>query len=806
METLIQDLRYGMRALLKSPGFTAVAVIALALGIGANTAIFSVVNTVLLRPLPFKDPDRLVVVIETKLPQFPEFTASPGNFIDWQKQNTVFEQIEAVRQLAYNLSGAGEPERIRSARVTAGMFDMLGIKPAQGRGFLPEEDQVGHENVAVISHALWQRRFGGDLNVLNQTITLNAQSYTIIGVMPQGVEFPDRNTELWTPMAFTSQQSQQHGSHFISVTGRLKPGATLDQAQTEMSTIAGRLAEQYPNSNAGWDVKILPMQDYQVRDIKPALVVLLCAVALVLLIACANVANLLLARATAREKEMAIRAALGAGRFRIARQLLTESLLLAVIGGGAGLLLAVWGIDSLLALAPEGLPRVKDVSIDAGAMMFTLAISLLTGLVFGLAPVLQASHPNLNESLKEGGKGSSGGPRRQRIRNALVVVEVSMALVLLVGAGLMFRSFVRLQEVSPGFNPANALMVAISLPQGKYQQPAQQRAFFDQVIENVSALPGVVSVGAAESLPMSGDYVFGFEIEGRPPAAPGEDISTNYYSVTPDYFRAMGIQLLRGRLFTDHDREGAQRVAIINETMAKRIFPDEDPIGKRIALTNESTAYREIVGIVNDVKQYGLAEATPLQTYEPFAQKPFSSMLLVVRGANDPSSLGGAIRSQVFAVDKDQPVSRIVTLEELVAGSVARQRFAMVLFAIFAGVAMALAGVGLYGVMSYSVTQRTHEIGIRMALGAQPGDILRVVIRQGAALALIGIAIGLAGAFVLTKLVSSVLSGLLFGVSSTDALTFTVIPVVLLGVALGASYAPARRAAKADPLVALRHE
>ncbi|MFP5264635.1 MAG: ABC transporter permease [Blastocatellia bacterium] len=806
METLIQDLRYGLRAMLKSRGFTAVAIIALALGIGANTAIFSVVNTVLLRPLPFKDPDRLVAVIETKLPQFPEFTASPGNFIDWQKQNTVFEQIEAVRQLAYNLSGAGEPERIRSARVTAGMFDMLGIKPAQGRGFLPEEDQAGHENVAVISHALWQRRFGGDPNVLSQTMTLNAQSYTIIGVMPPGVEFPDRNTELWTPMAFTSQQSQQHGSHFISVSGRLKPGATLDQAQTEMSTIAGRLAEQYPNSNAGWDVKILPMQDYQVRDIKPALVVLLCAVALVLLIACANVANLLLARATAREKEMAIRAALGAGRFRIARQLLTESLLLAVIGGGAGLVLAVWGIDALLALAPEGLPRVKDVSIDSGAMMFTLAISLLTGLVFGLAPVLQASHPNLNESLKEGGKGSSGGPRRQRIRNALVVIEVSMALVLLVGAGLMFRSFVRLQQVSPGFNPANALMVAISLPQGKYQQPAQQKAFFDEVIENVSALPGVVSVGATESLPMSGDYVYGFEIEGRPPAAPGEDISTNYYSVTPDYFRAMGIQLLRGRLFTDRDRDGAQRVAIINESMAKRIFPDEDPIGKRIALSNESTAYREIVGIVNDVKQYGLAEATPLQTYEPFAQKPFSSMLLVVRGANDPSSLGGAIRSQVFAVDKDQPVSRIITLEELVSGSVARQRFAMVLFAIFAGVAMALAGVGLYGVMSYSVTQRTHEIGIRMALGAQPGDILRVVIRQGATLALIGIAIGLAGAFVLTKLVSSVLSGLLFGVSSTDALTFTVIPVILLGVALGASYAPARRAAKADPLVALRHE
>jgi putative ABC transport system permease protein len=480
METLVQDLRYGMRALVKSRGFMAVAVIALALGIGANTAIFSVVNTVLLRPLPFKDPARLVVVIETKLPQFPEFTASPGNFIDWQKQNTVFEQVEAVRQLAYNLSDSGEPERIRSARVTAGMFDMLGIKPAQGRAFLPEEDQVGHENVAVISHALWQRRFGGDPNVLNQAITLNAQSYTIIGIMPPVVEFPDRNTELWTPMAFTSQQSQQHGSHFISVIARLKPEATLEQAQTEMSTIAGRLAEQYPNSNAGWDVKILPMQDYQVRDIKPALVVLLCAVALVLLIACANVANLLLARATAREKEMAIRSALGAGRYRIVRQLLTESLLLAVIGGGAGLLLAVWGIDAMIALAPEGLPRVKDVSIDVGAMAFTLAISLLTGLVFGLAPVLQASRPNLNETLKEGGRGSSGGPRRQRIRNALVVVEVALALVLLVGAGLMFRSFVRLQQVNPGFNPANALMVAISLPQGKYQQPVQQRAFFNQ--------------------------------------------------------------------------------------------------------------------------------------------------------------------------------------------------------------------------------------------------------------------------------------------------------------------------------------
>jgi putative ABC transport system permease protein len=584
------------------------------------------------------------------------------------------------------------------------------------------------------------------------------------------------------------------------VIGRLKPGVTVEQANTEMETIAGRLAEQYSGSLAGWRVDVFPMQQYDVRDIKPALLILLGAVALVLLIACANVANLLLARATSRQKEIAIRTALGASRWRVIRQLLTESVLLAFAGGVVGILLALWGTDLLLALAPDDLPRVKDVALDGRVIAFTLSVTLLTGVIFGLVPALQASRPNLNETLKEGGRGSTGG--HHRVRGSLVITEVALALMLLVGAGLLIRSFYRLQQVNPGFNIKNGLAVNLSLPGKKYPQADQLTAFYNQLIEKVSALPGVVSVGATQSMPIQSDYLLGFNIQGRPPAQPGEDKSTNYYAVTPDYFKAMGIPLVRGRVFTDQDRKDTRRVAIVNQEMARRYFPDEDPIGKAINVTNGPETFREIVGVVGDVKQYGLSQPSTLQTYEPYSQNPFSGMTLIVRTESNPTALTSAIRSQVLAIDKDQPIARARSLEQLVYESVARQRFAMLLLGTFGAVALVLAAVGLYGVMSYSVTQRTHELGIRMALGARTGDVLRLVVGQGMTLALVGVGIGLAGAFALTRLMAS----LLFSIGATDPLTFAGIAVLLTGVALGACLVPARRAIKVDPMIALRYE
>jgi len=800
MTTLKQDLRYGVRMLLKNPGFAIVAVIALALGIGANAAIFSVVNTVLLRSLPYDDPDRLMVLRENKLPEFPEFSVSPGNFLDWQKENTTFEKLAAINGTAYNLVGDAEPERLRGARVSAGLFEMLGAKPALGRTFLDDEDQPGHENVAILSSSLWKRRFGSDPNVVGQAITLSATSYTVIGVMPPAFKFPDAETDVWTPIAFNAKQAQQHGSHYISVIGRLKPGVTREQAATEMDAIAARLAEQYPDSNTGWRVNVLPMQEYEVRDIKSALLVLLGAVALVLLIACANVANLLLARATSRQKEIAIRTALGASRRRIAQQLLTESVLLALAGGAVGLLLAVWGIDSLLKLAPQELPRVKDVTLDVRVLGFTLVVTLLTGVIFGLVPALQASRPNLNETLKEGGRGTTGG--HHRVRGTLVITEVALALLLLVCAGLLIRSFYRLQQVTPGFNSKNALAVTVSLPGKKYPQDDQQSGFFTQLLDRVATLPGVVAVGASQSLPIQGDFVLGFNIQGRPPNGPGQEPNTNYYAVSPDYFKAMGIPLLRGRVFTEQDKKDSPRVAVINEELAKKFFPDEDPIGKRINVTNGPERFREIVGIVGDVKQYGLAQPTTMQTYEPCLQTAFSAMTLVVRADGNPAALSGAIRSEVLAIDKEQPVSRIRPLEQVVSESVAKQRFLMLLLGIFASVALVLAAVGLYGVMSYSVNQRTHEIGIRAALGAQRKDVLKLVVGQGMVLALTGAGIGLAASFALTRLMAS----LLFGVSATDPLTFAGIALLLTIVALLACYIPARRAMKVDPMIALRYE
>jgi len=803
MRTFWKDLRYGARMLLKNPGFTSIAVITLALGIGANASIFSVVNTVLLRPLPFKEPERLIMIRETKIPQFPEFSVSPGNFLDWKRRNTVFERLVAINTPSFNLIGTGDPEQISGMRVTEGFFAMLGAKPELGRDFLTEEDQPGRNNVVILSHGLWQRRFGGDPKIIDQTITLSGRIYTVIGVMPATFRFGGSETALWTPMGFTSDDSQNHGGHFLSAIGQLKPGATLEQARSEMSAIAGQLAQEYPDANAGWNVKLLPLQEFIVRSVETALLVLLGAVAFVLLIACANVANLLLARAAGREKEIAIRTALGAGRARIVRQLLTESALLALAGGVAGLSLAKWGTDLLLKLAPQNLPRMSDVSLDGRALAFTAAVTLLTGLIFGLVPALQASKPNLTETIKDaGGRGATEGGRRQFVRGSLVVLEMASALLLLVGAGLLIKSFWRLQRIDPGFNPNNALTASVTLPSRKYPEENQQSAFFQQLLEKVRALPGVQAAGASNVVPLGGDYVLGFVIEGRPPLPPGAGQSTNYYAVSSDYFKAMGIPLLRGRVFTEQDTRNSTRVAVISESMAKRVFPNEDPIGKRIHVTNGPTVFREIVGIVGDVKHYGLDQDTTLQTYEPYTQQPFSFMTLVVRTAGDPTNLTSAIRNQVLSIDKEQPVSGVRTLEQRVSTSIAQQRFSMLLLGVFAAVAMVLAAVGIYGVLSYAAAQRTHEIGIRMALGARAGDVLKMVIGQGMKLTLAGVALGSGAALALTQLMKR----LLFGVTAADPMTYAVIALSLTLVALFACWIPARRAAKVDPMVALRRE
>src|SRR5262247_546781 len=615
METLLQDLRYGARMLRKSPGFTAVAALTLALGIGANTAIFSVVNAVLLRPLPYKDEDRLVWLWETRLPEVPGTNPSPANFLDWQKQNKVFEQLEAMNVRDFNLIGGANPERIRGMVITHGFLSLLGVRPKIGRDFFPDEDRPGQSNVAILSHELWQRRFGGDPNILNQSLMLDDQQFTVIGVMPPNRGLRFRDTDIWTPIAFTAAQVQNRRGDVLNVFGRLKPEVTLEQARSEMSLIADRLANQYPDTNSRWNVRVSPLLEDAVSEIRPSLLLLLGAVAFVLLIACANVANLLLARAAVRQKEIAVRTALGASRWRIVRQLLTESLLLSLAGAIMGLTLASWGLKIMMAMANIFWPRVMDLSLDVRMLAFTTAVTLLTGLSFGLVPALQISKPNLNEMLKDAGRGSTEGGRRRLVRNALVVVEVAISLVLLFGAGLLMRSFISLQKVDPGFDTKNALTVSISLPQRKYPERDRQAAFYSRLIERVSALPGVKAVGAASHVPFSdahwdGAFGSGFRIEGRAGDQEGNWGGASYYSVSQNYFRAKGIPLLRGRLFTEIDTKGALRVAIINSTMAKRYFPNEDPIGKRIQLAgmlnSDPEVYREIVGIVGDVKSDGL--------------------------------------------------------------------------------------------------------------------------------------------------------------------------------------------------------
>jgi putative ABC transport system permease protein len=807
--TFLQDIRYGMRMLWKSPGFMLVAIFTLALGIGANSAIFSVVNAVLLRPLPFKNPEGLVKVNgELKRLGIDKEPLSYPDFVDFKAQVQSLEHVTAYGQTSGSLTGDGEPERLRGVNVSADLFPLLGVEPVVGRVFSAEDDRLESAPVVLLGHGVWQRRFGADPGVVSREIMLNGRSTTVLGVMPPNFNFPVQGLQkdYWAPLApSVGRRVTERGSHYLNVVAGLKPGFTLAQAAGETQAIAARLAGQYPDSNTGYGLNVVSAHEELVKDVKPALLVLLGAVGFVLLIACANVANLLLARATARQKEIAIRTALGASRMRVVRQLLTESVLLSIVGGSLGLLIAVWGVDLLMAASPADIPRVNETGLDARMLVFTLLISVVTGLIFGLAPALQASKLDLTETLKEGGRGSTEGLRRNRVRSLLVVSEIALSLVLLVSAGLLIKSFMRLLEVNPGFSPENVLTASISLPPAKYTEERQQSAFFRETVERLKASPGIVSAAAVFPLPLSGsNRANTFQIAGRPIPNPGESPEANDRVTTPDYFQTMGIPVLKGRVFTERDSADAPPVMVINETFARRFFPDEDPLGKRIIIDSENNPDgNEIVGVVGDVRHRSLDVESGAEAYLSYLQFPERSMSLVIRTqAADPMSTASSIRGVVQQVDKDQPLSSIKTMEQLLSESVAQRHFNMLLLGIFSAVALMLAAIGIFGVMNYSVSQRTHEIGIRMALGAQGRDVLKMVVGQGMILALVGVVIGLVAAFALTR----VMSNLLFGVSATDPLTFAGVSLLLAVIALLACYIPARRATKVDPMVALRYE
>jgi putative ABC transport system permease protein len=803
---MLTDLRYALRMLIKRPAFSAIAILTLGLAIGANSAIFSVVNAVLLRPLPYAHSEQLVRVFGSQ-PQLALAPTSPANFLEWKEQNEVFERIATYVGQGFNLTGGDKPERVIGARVSADLFPLLGVQPGLGRAFTEEEDHDGHGQVVILSQEFWQARFGGDAHALNRTITLNERPYTVVGIMPAGFAFPDTRTQVWTPVAFNPAERATRDTNFIDVIARLKTGVSIEQARAHMTALAQRQAERDPESNTGVGAKVVSLQEQIVGDVRPMLVVLLGAVGFVLLIACANVANLLLARAAARQKEMAIRGALGASRSRVVRLLLTESVVLAVLGGAVGLILASWSLDLLVSLKPANLPRLAEIGINRTVFVFTLTISVVTGIVFGLVPAFQASKPDLNEGLKDSGRGATGGPGRHRVRALLVVSEIALSLVLLVGAGLMMRSFARLLAVDPGFKADHVLTAFVSLPVSKYPRGDEQAAFFGRLIERLRNLPGVSSAGVVSDMPLFGGSSTGFEIDGRPAPLPGQRPLTDYRMISPDYFTAMGIRLVKGRAFSRHDTEDAPGVVIINETMAARFFPGEDPIGKRIGLSGNPRDWREIVGVVGDVRNYGVDSDVKPEAYVPLVQNApgylasvASAMNVIVRSTNAPAALTIALREQVQALDKDQPVSEVRTMEWYLSESMAQRRFNMLLLGAFGGLALVLAAVGIYGVIAYTVTQRTHEMGIRIALGARGGDILKLIFAHAMFTTLTGIVIGLGAALALTRL----LQNLLYQVTATDPFVFGSITLLLILVAMVATYIPARRAMKVDPITALR--
>jgi len=806
MESLLRDLKFSARSLLKRPALTIIAIVTLAIGIGANSAIFSAVNALLIKPLPFPELDRVVAVWENQPSRGVERNeASVPNFLDWRAQNHTFEQIGVYGWWSANLTGNDSPERIQGFQVTANFLDVLGVKPALGRGFAPGEDEVGKGQVAILTHGLWQRRFGGDPGIVNKSITLNGVTRTVIGVMPEGFNYP-RGVEVLAPLPITPELTTARQNRSFLVVGRMKPNVSLSQAQADLATIAARLATEHAASNAGWGVVTYPIVEDATRLYKTAILVMMATVGFVLLIVCANVANLMLARAAGRQKEMALRVALGARRWQLIRQLLTESMILAIVGGTFGVLIAYWGVDLLRTLNPgdaaKFAPGWNRLAVSLPVLGFNLGISLFSGVLFGLAPSWQLSRTELNGGLKESGRQTSAGSHR--LRGLLVISEVALSLMLLVSAGLLMRTFLILLKTDPGFNPANVMTMRLTLPAAKYKEDQKKVAFYQELVRRVEALPGVESAAAVNNVPLGGSNASDpFLIEGLPEPGPGQEIFGRYRACTPNYFHTMGIPVLAGRAFTDEDKAGSTPVIIVNETLARKFWSGADPLGRRMRFSGPlaENPWMQVVGVVTDVK-HELNLPNSFDYYLPHAQDVWSSMVLVARTKIEPLALAADMRQQVWAIDKDQPVFEVQTMEQVRSLSVAVYSFSSVSLGVFAGIALLLAAIGIYGVMSYAVTQRTQEIGIRMALGARTADILKLMVRNGMSLAAIGVIAGLAGAFAMTRLLTS----LLFGVTPTDLTTFSIVTLGLLLVALLACYIPARRATKVDPLVALRYE
>ncbi len=820
MQSLLQDLRYALRLLTKKPAFTAVAVITLALGIGVNSSIFSVVNALLLRPLPFKDSESIVAFWNHSPGlNVPQDWLSIAQYVDIKTEADSFDDVAIAVSSSFNLSSTETPERVEGLRVSSSLFRLLGVQTASGRALLPEDDEPGRPPTVIISNELWQNRFGSDPDLVGKPVTLNGQVATVIGVLPPGVNLNKEviptvsgveRADVILPLALSAEALANRGLENYNVLARLKPGVSLKQAQAEVDTMVERLKQQYPDSyppGSGFTMSVVSLHEETVRSIRPALLVLFGSVFFVLLIACANLANLLLSRSTARQKEFAVRTALGASRYRLVRQLLTESVILALAGGGLGLLIAVWGLEGLRALSPGNIPRMREVSIDASVLAFTFIISLVVGIIFGLVPALRASKTDLNESLKEGGKGSAEGSRGNRVRSLLIASEIALSLVLLVGAGLLLRTFANLQNVNPGFSSDNVLSLRLSLAGPNYANTDARVAFYGQLLDRVKSVRGVDAAGAVSILPLSQGVSWGtVSVEGFAAAA-GEasSIQADQRIATPDYFQAMGIPLVKGRFFNEHDTKSAQKIAVVDESFAARYWPGEDPVGKRIKRGDASSEapWMMVVGVVGNVKQYALDKDSPrVALYTPHAQEPSSTMYLVARAASDPSQVVGAINAEIRAMDASLPVYNVALMSERLSRSLAERRFSMLLLGLFAALALALAGVGIYGVMNYSVAQRTHEIGIRMALGAKASDVLKLVIGYAMMMTAFGVVVGVAGSVLLTRFMSS----LLYGVSSYDPLTVTLVAFLLVAVAFVSSYIPARKAAQVDPMEALRYE
>ena len=809
LENLGKDVRYGFRMLRKSPSFTFFAVAVLALGIAANSAIFSIADAVLIRPLPYTDANQLVIVWEDASAYgFPKDTPAPGNFSDWKSRNQVFSDVAATSfGGSFNLIGAGTPEKLTGRSVTANLLSVLGATPELGRDFRPEDDVPGATPVAILSHGLWLRRFGGDPQILGKEILLNYEKCTVIGVMKRGFQFPDREAELWTPARFTKAELANHGSHFLEVVARLKPGVSLKSANADLAVIAKEMEKEHPDSNAKVGAFAVPLREEFAGDVRPAILMLVGAVCFVLLIACANVANLLLSRATARRREMAMRLALGATRSRIVQQMLTESVLLAMFAGIAGLLLSIWGTRFLATLIPGGIAPLTGTGVDGRVLLFTLVVTLATGVLFGIIPASRVSHFHLTPSLKQGGGQSGVGSGGQRLRDALVICEVALAIVLLAGGALMIRSLQNLYHLDPGFRADHVLVAHTPLPEQKYKLFAQRSAFYDRVIANVERLPGVVAAGYTTWIPLTNPGgAMGITVEGKPEPPPGQMLIPNVRMISKDYITALRMKLIDGRLFEQSDDFGKPLVALINQTMARNYWPGENAIGRqfKIGRYSENNPWITVVGIVGDVHQAGLDLPPRAEMYLPYQQqdKGYDPEFLAVRTSGDPMALAEVVRQQVWAVDKEQPVAGVMPLEDLVDDNLSARRMQASLLSGFAGLALLLVTLGIYAVLSFAVTQRTQEIGVRVAMGAQPRDVLRMIFSQGFKLFMIGAAIGLAAAFAL----SSALVHLLFGVSAYDPASFATVTILLASVALLACYVPARRATRVDPLIALRYE